>query len=299
MIIFKDIEINDQEKINEYISVFNSEVSELSFTNLYAWREKYGFRFTVVENFLWIMNQTAKGRVYFSPPIGDYDKNFHKSLKSIKEYCNERDMGFIIKKASESVKDRILTDTSFEYEVNTNRDSSDYVYLFDDLRTLSGNKFHKKKNRVNKFLKTYDHWTYEIIDDENLDDCRLFADQWCEENNCDRVKNLKYERKAIKEVLDNYHVLNCYGGIIRVNNEFAGFTISEALNDETLVVHFEKADTKFSGIYNILSNEHLKQVDQSFIYVNREQDLGIDGLRRSKMSYHPIKLVHKYQIKIL
>lgn len=299
MIKFNEIRIEDKKNINEYLGVFNSNVSELSFTNLYAWREKYGFKFAVIEDFLWIMNQTTAGKIYFSPPIGDYNKNFHKSIKKLKEYCHDGNQDFIIKKASENIKDRIITDDTFEYEVQTNRDASDYLYLFEDLLDLKGNKYHKKKNRINKFLKTYDHWTYETINNMNIDECRLFADQWCVANDCNAIENLRHERKAIKAVLDHYEKLDCYGGILKVNNEIAGFTISEKLNDETLVIHFEKGDTKYNGIYNILSNEHLKGIDQRFTYVNREQDLGIEGLRRSKMSYHPIELIHKYQIKIL
>jgi len=299
MIKFKEITVEDKETINKYLSFFNSKVSELSFTNLYAWREKYGFKFAIVEDFLWIMNQTMAGKTYFSPPIGDYTKKIHNSVKKLSNYCRAGDFDFVIKKASESIKEKIIADDAFTYKVTTNRDSSDYIYLFDDLLNLQGNKFHKKKNRINKFLKTHEEWVYEGINEKNLDDCRLFADQWCEENNCKGIENLKHERRAIKAVLDNYHLLDCQGGIIRVNNAFAGFTISEKLNAETIVIHFEKGDTKFSGIYNILSNEHLKHIDQTFTYVNREQDLGIEGLRRSKMSYHPIELIHKYTINIL
>jgi hypothetical protein len=245
------------------------------------------------------MNQSKDGKRYFSPPIGDYKNDLHGSITLLKDYCQHENIDLVIKKASEKVRDQIVADDSFKYEVNSNRDASDYIYLFEDLLKLEGNKYHKKKNRINKFLKSYDHWKYEIINEENIEDCRLFADHWCDENNCDEIENLKHERRAIKAVLDHYKNLDCHGGIIRVNNEFAGFTISEKLNEKTVVIHFEKADTKYSGIYNILSNEHLKHINQNFTYVNREQDLGIEGLRRSKMSYHPTKLIHKYQIKIL
>jgi len=170
MIEFNKITIENKKIINEYFSVFNSDVSELSFTNLYAWREKYGFKYAIIEDFLWIMNQTKEGKVYFSPPIGDYNKDFHKSIEKLKDYCNGENQNFIIKKASEKIKDQIITDKTFEYEVKTNRDESDYLYLFQALLELTGNKYHKKKNRVNKFLKTYTDWSYEIIDHENIDD---------------------------------------------------------------------------------------------------------------------------------
>lgn len=296
---FNEIKISDRKLINQYLNLFNSKVSELSFTNLYAWREKYGFEFAVIENYLWFMNKTKDGRIYFSPPIGDYSKNIHRSIKKMKEYCLEKSTDFVIKKASESVKNQIIKDNTFKYEVDTNRDASDYLYLFDELLLLQGNKFHKKKNRINKFIKTYDDWSYETIDNKNIRECRVFADQWCEDNNCNAIENLRYEREAIKEVLDHYEVLNCDGGIIRVNDRFAGFTISEKLNDDTVVIHFEKADIQYSGIYNVLSNEHLKHINEGYNYINREQDLGIEGLRRSKLSYHPIKLIDKYKIKII
>lgn len=298
MIKFKEIKISDKKEIEKYLNAFNSNVSELNFTNLYSWREKYKFEYAIVDDFLWILNRTNDGRIYFSPPVGDYNKDFTKSINRVKNYCDKVNCDFIIKKASEKIKDQIIQTNVLKFDVSTNRSESDYIYSFKELLELKGNKYHKKKNRINKFIKTYDQWTYEMINDKNIDDCRYLADQWCLDNNCEESDNLNYERNAIKEVLNHYDILDCFGGIIRIKGIIAGFTISEKLNNDTLVIHFEKGNTEFDSIYNILGHEHLKHVRNGFKFINREQDLGIEGLRRSKLSYHPIELLSKYTIKI-
>lgn len=122
----------------------------------------------------------------------------------------------------------------------------------------------------------------------------MFLDKWCKEHNCIDDKGLQYEKKAINEVLDNYDILDCFGIILKIENQVVGFTIGETLNEKTLVIHFEKGSLKYKSVYNMLSHQFLKSIDNSYEYINREQDLGIEGLRKSKLSYHPIKLIDKY-----
>jgi len=299
MIEFKDIELSDRKEINKYLEIFNTEVSELNFTNLFSWREKYQFKYAIVGGFLWISNQTDDGQIYFSPPIGDYSIDLYSKFFLMKDYCDDHKKEFTIKKASESIKNQLIETNVFQFEVSTDRSESDYIYVFDEMLELKGKKYHKKKNRVNKFIKTYDQWSYERITEDTIDDCRLLADEWCRDNNCDDNDNLNYERKAIKEVLDHYEILGCFGGLIRIDGKIAGFTISEKLNKETLVIHFEKGNTAYDAIYNMLTHAHLKDIENGFEFINREQDLGIEGLRRSKLSYHPIELRHKYTLKII
>ena len=298
MIDFKKVSIKDYSKLKKYFNIYQSRVSELTFTNIFAWREKYNFKYAIINDFLFILNETEKGDIYFSPPIGDYKKDYQGAIELLKDYCDEKNIKCIIKKLSEEKKDLIIKNEKFKYEIWNKRDQSDYLYNFDDLLNLSGNKYHKKKNRVNKFLKTYSNWSIETIDENNINECRKFLDNWCKENNCEKISGLKYEKIAINEVFDNYNKLDCFGIILKIDDIIAGFTVGEKLNDTTLVIHFEKGSTNYKSVYNMLSNQFLKTIDYDYKYINREQDLGIKGLRRSKMSYHPIELIDKYSILI-
>lgn len=299
MIEFKKITIEAFKDLKPYFSWYQSQVSELIFTNIFAWSEKYHFKYAIIDGFLFILNETGEGKIYFSPPIGDYKNDYIKALEKLRAFCVKREIDCVIKKADEEIKDLLLEGIAGEVEVSYNRDQSDYIYHFKDLLELSGNDYHKKKNRVNKFIKTYNQWSVEAITSENINDCRSFLNQWCEAHDCDHNKGLRYERLAIHEVLDHFEVLECKGIILKIDGQVVGFTLGEALNDDTFVIHFEKGDINYKSVYNMISHQFLKTLNESFSYVNREQDLGIPGLRRSKLSYHPCEIRHKYTLRLL
>lgn len=298
MIKFKKITISDKSAIQSYLEKFNPQVSELSFTNLFAWRNKYNFEFAIIDDFLWILNRTQEDKLYFSPPIGDYEKEYSKSIATLKKYLDSKNRPFIIKKADEEVKNKIIDVNGFSYKVCSNRDTFDYLYSFDALLHLNGKKYHKKKNRVNKFIRKYDNWTYERLDSFNKEACLALEEKWCTQRQCQKTPGLLYEKKAIQETIEQFEQLNCQGGLIRINGAVEAFIISERLNDDTLVIHFEKGNTDFQCIYNIIFNQHLNNLKEMYQFINREQDLGIQGIRKSKMSYHPEKLIEKYKIII-
>lgn len=299
MIKFKNITIKTQKEIASYFKAYQSQVSELTFTNIFAWREKYQFKYAIIEEFLFILNKTEEGSIYFSPPIGDYHKDYIKALKALKNYCDKKKISCIIKKADEKVKSDLKEDFKSELEITYNRDQSDYIYHFKDLLELSGNDYHKKKNRVNKFVKTYNQWSIDEITLGNIEELKAFLNQWCSDHQCDQNKGLSDERVAILEVFSHYEDLKCSGILLRIEGDIVGFTIGEALNDDTFVIHFEKGNTEYKSVYNMISHQFLKHLDSGFTFVNREQDLGIPGLRRSKLSYHPCEIRHKYTLRLL
>lgn len=298
MVEFKELTIEDKNIFENYLEKFNTQVSELSFTNLFIWREKYGFSYSIIDDFLWILNETKDGRWYFSPPIGDYTLDLEKSIRTLKTYLEKSDRDLIIKKASKNVLTKLKAIDQLQLDYQENRDAFDYVYDFQELIALEGNDFHSKKNHVNQFLKKYDQWSYESITLENIYECKEMQRRWCAKRNCLNIEGLMYEDKAIDEAVYYYKELDFEGGLIRINGQVEAFTFSERLNDETLVIHIEKANTDYHGLYNMINQQHLMNIDETYQYVNREQDLGIEGLRRAKLSYNPIKLMKKYIIEI-
>ncbi len=283
----KKIDIEDKLIISKFTNDYNIQASELSFTNLYAWREKYRFNYMILEGFLWLIN-IKNDTYYLSQPLGDYSNKqaFKKSVEQLKTFMGNRSI--IIKKSDEALIQTLKSlDYSFTYE--SIRNDYDYVYDFEKMKTLSGNKYHKKKNHVNQFKKKYDYH-YEVLSESHFDDVRKICNEWFEDSDD--------EKYAIEDVLNHYNILDVTGGVLYVKDKPVGFIIGERLNEETLVIHFEKAVQGYHGIYQMVFYQYLQNLE-GYIYINREQDLGITGLRKSKLSYHPIKFIEKYNVRLI
>jgi len=287
----KKIDIKDREIINSFLNTYQITTSELSFTNLYAYRNKYNFHYIILENFLWIIN--IKNCIYYlSQPIGDYT---HKdslkiSINSMFEFLKSKP--FVIKKSDDNFLE-ILNTLNISYHYKSIRSDFDYLYDFDKMQNLKGNKYHKKKNHVNQFLKRYLDWHYEEIEIKNYKDVKEICDNWFE----DKLNEDLIEKEAIYDVLLNYETLQVNGGILYIKNKPVAFTIGETFNNETLLIHFEKAINDYVGLYPMIFHQYVNS-QAGYKYVNREQDLGLKGLRKSKLSYHPVVLIKKFNVRL-
>lgn len=295
----KKIEITDYQIIKTYYDKYKVEASEISFTNLFMWRNKYNFHFEIVHDFLWVVNIKDENTFYYSQPIGDYSNKIalDKSIHTVMDKQHESGKKFILKKC-----DKLFLETIKMLNINhtfvEKRDDFDYVYDYEELKILEGKKYHKKKNHLNKFLKTYDDWSYYKMDSSNLSEVLTICDKWFANAVKENDAELLSELSAIKEAINNFNELDYSGGIIQIDNKPRAFILGERLNDETLLIHIEKADINYKGIYPMIFYQYIHNQDTDYKYINREQDLGIAGLRKSKLSYHPVKFIEKYQIEI-
>lgn len=299
MISFKPIDLNTKDLYQHYYQQIHNEVSELTFTNLYMWRNKYHFKYAVIGDYFWILNETDDGRWFFSPPIGDYNDDLEKSIILLQAYLINEGHPFIIKKAGTQVLEQLLQLDGFKIEHQANLDAFDYIYDFESLCELKGNAYHKKRNHVNKFLKTYNDWQYLPLSEAHLEDVHHCLNLWCQTHECHADPELQQEHQAILDALKHFEHLDFEGGLIQIDGMTEAFTLAEKLNSTTLVIHIEKANTEYHGLYNMINREYLMNTALKAQYVNREQDLGIPGLRKSKLSYHPIKMIEKHVITLL
>lgn len=288
----KELDWKAYEIMEPYYSEFKILSSELSFTNLFLWRKKYNFHFEIVNGFLWVINVKNKDTLYFSQPIGDYSKGemLIKSIETMKEKY-----GAIIIKKTDNRFNEVLKQNSFEFISSEDRDSFDYIYDFKMLKALDGKLYHKKKNHINQFLSKYADWKYENLSDDNIQDVLEMSDAWFLER--DSVV-LNEEKMGIENVLKYFNYLKYSGGLLRVEGKVVAFTFGEMLNEDTLVIHIEKADTKYKGVYAMINQQYLINQNENVQWVNREQDLGIEGLRKSKLSYHPVKFIEKFIVTL-
>jgi uncharacterized protein len=176
---------------------------------------------------------------------------------------------------------------------------ADYIYLTEDLISLKGNRFSKKRNLIHQFSREYilkKRVNVEEILPRNVEECLQFLEIWCESHDCDaeQESNLACEKNAAITTLRNMSLLESKGIQIRVDGRVSAFGIGSRLNKTTAVLNFEKADPEIKGLYQFLDNECARRLFSEFLYVNKESDMNIPNLAESKQSYNPIDYIKSY-----
>lgn len=280
------------DKQNEYLDTFNRcprKSSDYSFINLWGYSDDYGLYWAWSNDIVWI-KQTIPEEVFWSP-IGswrdmDWRKCFDKYFNDPVTFLRiPEDLVLIWEK---NIEDRIRREDE--------RRQWDYIYDVKELIELKGNRFHNKKNLVNQFKKTYDY-QYIPFDAKMIDMALAMQEDWCTWRDCESSEALSAENRAISRVLDNWQMIsNLTGGALLVNQTMVAYTIAEQLSPDTMVIHFEKGNPDYKGAYQAINQMFLEHNGEPFDFVNREQDLGNEGLRKAKLSYHPIDFVKKYRV---
>lgn len=181
-----------------------------------------------------------------------------------------------------------------EFLIEEDRDNFDYIYERDKLVNLTGKILHKKKNHYNYFVKNFNNTDFKITPDI-IKPVMQASKQWCRRHACRGY--LLYELRAIEELLNNMDALNLIGMAVFVDGEVAAFTIGEIVSSDTAIIHVEKADEEIRGAYNYVNKTFAEKYLQGVKWINREEDMGLEGLRQAKMSYEPAKFGKKYLIK--
>ncbi len=298
----KKIEMTDKPLFDSYFAKFNPQISELTFTNLFMWRNYYDFLFMELNDHLIIFSKSyltkwkkphsdKKDVIFFLPPIGNKPDEIILNLFERLDHIEfHRVTEVDIKRIRE--KEKI---TNSKLEIIEDRDNWDYVYIREELITLAGSKYRQKRRWLKTFTEQYDY-KFNFIAGEYIDKARKLQYEWADINDFETKEGLKEEQRAVDELFDNFHDLNTRGGILCSDTNCVGYTLGEMLNEDTLVIHIEKAHIEYEGSYQAINNLFLKGCCEKAIYVNREQDLGIPGLRKSKESYKPHHMVKKFII---
>lgn len=290
MLLFKDVEIKDKELITSYTLKSQRNNCDLSFSNLCSWRFLYNTQYTVKDGFL-ILRFRAKGQLVYMMPIGE--GNLKQILNEMVNDARKEKEQFCMLGVSAEMCDEINNMIPGKFQFETNRDYADYIYLRTDLATLAGKKFQSKRNHVNRFRKTYDY-EYTPLTSSHIQECLDLEAEWCKVNNCDQQEGTGNERRALVYALHHFDDLGLSGGILRVDGKIVAFTFGMPINQNTFGVHVEKADTSIEGSYAMINYEFANHVPEQYLYLNREEDLGIEGLRKAKLSYQPAILLEKY-----
>jgi hypothetical protein len=293
---FSEITLDSKAQFDHYIRQHQPLASELTFTNFFAWRYFYKFRYTIIADLLCVIAVPCKSEPFAMMPIGNIrEDNFTLAFAALKEYFAERGWKLRFKKIAKEelgfFKGVVASEDSIVYD----RDNCDYVYNTVDLVGLKGKKYDGKRNHINKFKKQH---TYEYVplDCSLLDECSRIMLEWCREKNCGCQEGDYCERQANLELLHNFGTLGCKGALIKMDGTFEAFTAGEMLNEDTAVIHIEKAKASVNGLYTIINQQFAEREWSSSTFINREQDLGKEGMRKAKLSYQPIRLIDKYTL---
>jgi len=290
MIVFKKPELEDREVINNYLKRQKSRSCECTFANTYLWSHFYKVEYAIIADTL--VYQSLGEKQSFTFPIGD-DEQIKIALDTLMEHCQKEDIPFRLHLVTpeQFVKLEVLYPATFQ--INYDEDVADYVYEREKLANLSGKKYHGKKNHVNKFKRTYPDWKYETMTAENIDECFAMAMDWRELNGGDDEPDKVAEMSVTMNYLRLFHELEMTGGLLRVANKVVAFTIGEPVCEDTFVVHVEKALTEIEGVYPMINQQFVLNETDRYLYINREEDTGAEGLRQAKRSYRPVFMVEK------
>ncbi|MCX8045063.1 MAG: phosphatidylglycerol lysyltransferase domain-containing protein [Desulfobacterota bacterium] len=291
---FKEVTIHDRDELLGILHAYQPETSEFTFTNLFIWQPYYATRWSLYRDWLIIVCTDHAGSPYCLQPIGPphRDRVVRMLLSWLREELHA-ECPRIERADRRLVKE--LGDLS-AWCVSPQREHFDYVYKTDALISLSGRKYHAKKNHINKFMAAY-AFTYTPLNQSLIQSCLALQDLWCRCHRCVEDMSLMGEWEAIKKLLEHVALLQVQGGAILIDGKVEAFTIGEQLNHSTAVVHIEKANPNIPGLYSVINQQFCKNAWKDVLYINREQDLGDDGLRQAKLSYHPDHLVEKYRIE--
>ena len=207
------------------------------------------------------------------------------------------------KKLNSPLKFHALTDETIpviesfyknKYEFFENRDWADYIYLSQNMAELSGKKLHAKRNFINKFNSLYNgNYEFKPITSNLIPEIKSFNTNWQKTNEKFSNEHLTDEHELICYALDNFIKLKLIGVALFVDGKIAAFTYGSAINKNVFDIHVEKADTSYQGAYAVINNLFAKELI-GYKFLNREEDMGLDGLRKAKLSYYPHKILVRY-----
>ncbi len=286
MLNFKKVEISDAPIIQEITQ--NGEVisCEKNIISLVVWQKMYDNMYALKDNMMFLKSGKEDSQ-FFALPFCD---DLQKGIDLIFKHTYPKKPYFWVQNDSKFTEFKKLLGDSYDF--SPERDAFDYIYKREDLANLSGKKYHSKRNHIAAFSKQY-NWCFKEITKENINDVFRCSNLWYEENSDRFDEYLATEKKGIETILNNMDVLNARGGAIYVDGKMVAFTLGSPINPDIFDVHIEKALKDYAGAYAVINREFAKTLTE-YTYINREDDLGFEGLRKAKLSYKPEILLEKY-----
>lgn len=293
MLEFRALTLEDKMLFDSYIKPYKFLTCEYSFITLYIWRKALNIQYCIYKGALIIKKSSLEFGSYFMQPIGYKKEDLNEIINTLIEYKNNNHMEYLFKNIEEPFI-AVLNDISknkFLFDIEEN--NFDYIYDSESLINLPGRKFSSKRNHFTRFVNSYNYKVEEITL-VNTQKCIEASKQWCDENGYSGF--LSYEQESIMDMLNNRAELEFEGIVVYVDDKISAFTIGERVNEDMAIIHIEKAFLGIHGLYAYINRTFIERHFKDVRFINREDDMGLDGLRKAKQSYQPYKLEYKHTV---
>ena len=296
MIDFKPIATTDKELLTSFILPSDEQDCDFSFANLCSWHFMTESSYALIEDHLVIRFVTSEGNHEYFMPLGEGSPI--PVIEALEACALSENEPLCLRGVQPKIQDKLEQYFPTLFEYTSNRDYFDYIYRRQDLAELKGKHYQPKRNHINRFKNTYPDYEYRELVPELVPECLKLEAEWCKTNNCAEDVALQAERRSMTAALAHFEELGLRGGVLHVNGDIVAFTFGAPINNETFDVCVEKANTDVEGAYTMINNEFALHIPEQYIYINREEDLGLEGLRKAKLSYHPETLLEKCMAKL-
>lgn len=287
------IGLDSKDMMEPYFRAENSRSADFCFGNIYMWDERYLQAAAPMGDRL-LTRLVRNGETYFAYPVGSGDVT--AAIEEMHKLCRKQGIALKICGITEEHKKELEAAFPEQLNMYEDRDFSDYIYSVDKLSSYSGKALHAKKNYCNRFEKEHE-WSFVPLDESNIPDCIRMLDEWTEESSDRLTGDISFEHSAVLRGFEHFDELGLMGGALYAEGRLIGFSVGEKISDDTFCTHFEKAYPDIAGAYPMVCRELARMVGAKYpevCYVNREDDMGHETLRKSKLSYKPEYVLMKY-----
>ncbi len=283
---FRPLSLESQAEYRQRLKQCPQTSSDYSFVNLWAWRDIYALEWAWTDSLV-LIRQNEPQLQYWAP-VGPWQEIHWASVFA------ELPSNLSLTRIPSQLADLLTAQLPDRAKLSPAPDHFDYVYDVQELIELRGNRFHKKKNLLNQFKRSYEY-SYIPLTTEAVENALTLQTEWCLWRDCEDSITLESENRAILNTFEDWsHLEGVFGGGLLVEGNMVAYTVAEPLDDRTVVIHFEKGCPNHKGAYQAINQMFLAHSASEFTYVNREQDLGDPGLRKAKESYNPLDYLKKY-----
>lgn len=286
---FRKITIEDKEWIKDRLAVDQFYGAEYCFSTMFNWQDFYHNEIAKFEGFA-VIRSRFDGVTFGYFGAGDR----LKLIQALEEEAAKEGVPLRLHSILEPERQRLEEQMPGKFLFEEDRVDFDYCYTREKLAELKGRKLAAKRNHIKHFLVSCPDWSYEPITEKNLPECRAMSVDWYKNREETTGEKLEEEQKALYTAMDHFKEEELMGGLLRVGEKVEAFTLASAVNKDTVVVHFEKANLTYPGCYPMINQQFVEKSCQNYSRINREDDMGSESLRKAKESYVPDEMLVKY-----
>lgn len=285
---FKEIELADRKWVEPLLRESDYQGCDYTFGNLYIWKDLYRQQVARAEDMLCARSRKpGTGEYLYLFPAGNGD--LKAAVEALRQDAQTLGVPLLLRGFGREEANRLEAAFPGVFSIVSAREEWDYLYPVENLTNLAGKKYHGKRNHIARFEESGE-WHFEPLSAANIEACRSMCEAWYAEHAAQGNTAALIDRGVVDNALSHFADLGFTGGALYQFGQVVGFTIGEPLNHDTYVVHVEKAFAEVNGAYPVINREYVRHMMQDYVYVNREEDDGLEGLRKAKESYHPIML---------